>query len=161
MIPRMGTLTGVHGMRLALTSIAATGLAVAAAIAVSSGASAADPLKIQVGAGQGQVSANAYLPGKVTIEAGSSITFTVGADEPHTVSFGVGPADVAPDAWPVSGWTAPTSTPPAPVQLGEATYDGSGFINTGIIYKGSTATVTFPTPGSYVFACAIHPGMAG
>ncbi len=161
MIPSMGTLTRLHGVRLAMTSVAASGLAVAAAILMSSGASAADPLNVVVGAGQGQISANAYLPGKVTVEAGSSITFTVGADEPHTVTFGVGPADISPDAWPVSGFTAPTTAPPAPVQLGETSYDGSGFINTGIIYKGSTATITFPTPGTYVFACAIHPGMSG
>jgi plastocyanin len=161
MIPSTGTHTGIHGLRLALASIAATGLAIAAAVAISSGASAADPLRIQVGSGDGQISANAYLPGKVTVEAGSSVTFTVGADEPHTVSFGAGPADIAPDAWPVTGWAPQDVAPPAPVQLGDTNYDGSGFINTAIIYRGSTATVTFPTVGSYIFACAIHPGMSG
>ena len=96
MIPSTGTFTRIHGLRLAMTSLAATGLAVAAAIAISSGASAADPLKVQVGAGAGQISANAYLPGKVTVEAGSSVTFAVTSDEPHSVTFGTGPADLPP-----------------------------------------------------------------
>ncbi len=95
-----------------MASIGATGLAVVAAIAFSSGASAADPLTIQVGAGEGTVGGQAYLPGKVTVEAGQSVTFTVDSDEPHSVTFGVGPADVPPDQWPVVGWTAPSEAPP-------------------------------------------------
>jgi plastocyanin len=161
MVPITGTLTRIHGVRLAMTSLAATGLAVAAAIAISSGASAADPLQIQVGAGAGQISANGYMPGKVTVEAGSSVTFSVASDEPHSVTFGVGPADVPPDQWPVSGWTAQDVPQGTPVDLGSTSYDGTGFVNTGLIWHGSTATLTFPTPGSYVFACEIHSGMSG
>ncbi len=162
MIPSGTTLVSrIPGIRLAMAGIGATGLAVVAAIAFSSGASAADPLKIQVGVGEGTVGGQAYLPGKVTVEAGQSVTFTVGSDEPHSVTFGLGPADVAPDQWPVVGWTAPTEAPPTPVDLGTATFEGGGFINTGLIWKGSTATATFPIPGSYVFYCVIHSGMSG
>ena len=161
MFPSTGTLTRRHGLRLAMTSLAATGLAVAAALAISAGTSAADPLKVTVGAGSGQTSANAYLPGKVTVEQGSSVTFTVDSDEPHSVTFGAGPADVAPDAWPVSGWAAPDVPQGTPVDLGNTNFDGSGFLNTALMFRGSSATVTFLTPGSYVFACVIHPGMSG
>jgi len=155
------TITRRSGFRLAMTSLAATGMAVVAAIAISSGASAADPLQVQVGVGDGPISGQAYLPGKVTVEAGSSVTFTVGSDEPHSVTFGVGPEDVAPDAWPVTGWAAQEAAPPTVVDLGDVAYAGSGFVSTGLLFRGSTATATFTTPGNYTFACVIHPGMTG
>ena len=150
------------GSRLAMTSIAATGLAVAAAIAISSGASAADPLKVQVGAGAGQISANAYLPGKVTVEAGSSVTFSVASDEPHSVTFGTGPD--GPAARPVAGDRLVRPGCAA----GHAHRPGRRQLRRQRLRQhrassgtGSTATVTFPTVGSYIFACEIHPGMSG
>ncbi len=161
MDPNTHSITRPSGLRLAMTSLAATGMAVVAAIAISSGASAADPLQVQAGVGDGTTAGQAYLPGKVTVEAGSSVTFTVGSDEPHSVTFGVGPEDVPPDAWPVTGWTAQEVAPPTVVDLGDVAYDGSGFVNTGLLYRGSTATTTFTTPGNYVFTCVIHPGMTG
>lgn len=149
------------GVRLALAGIGATGLAVVAALAMSSGASAADPLQVQVGLGSGTVGGQAYLPGKVTVEVGQVITFHVASDEPHSVTLGVGPDGVPPDAWPVSGWQASTATPPAAVDLGQANFDGSSFFNTGLMYKGSSASLSFIKPGTYIFDCIIHPGMTG
>ncbi len=162
MIQSVTTLVSrMSGVRLAMASIGATSLAVLAAVAFSSGASAADPLKVQLGVGHGTVAGQAYLPGKVTIEAGDSITFTTASDEPHSVTFGVGPEDIPPDQWPVVGWTPQQVTPPTPVDLGDASYDGTSFMNTGLLWKGSSATASFPIPGTYVFACVIHPGMSG
>jgi len=96
---------------------------------------------------------------------GDSVTFTIGSDEPHTVTFGEGPADVPPPFWPVAGFAQPSeeaAAAPPPFDLGTATYDGSGFVNTGfLVGKGSTATVQFEAPGTFPFFCALHPGMAG
>ncbi len=161
MIPSGMALPHPSGARMALASLGATSLGLVAAIALSSGAHAQEPLQIQAGVGDGQIAGQAYLPGTVSIPAGSSVTFRVGSDEPHSITFGIGPADVPPDQWPVVGWTAPAAPPPAQVDLGDAVYDGTGFINTGLIYRDSTATVTFTTPGTYVFTCVIHPGMTG
>jgi len=76
----------------------------------------------------------------------------------HTITFGEGPPGPPPN-WPVSGWSAPAGPPPW--DLGSADYDGTGFLNTGIILKDSSATVHFTAAGTFPFLCVIHPGMAG
>jgi plastocyanin len=158
----LARVTPASWVRYAVTGIAATGLASAAAITRAGGASAADPLQVKVGAGEGTVQAQAYLPGAFSVAMGDSVTFTITSDEPHSVTFGVGPEGEAPDTWPVTGWAPPPEVPPGtPVDLGEAQVDGTTFVNTGLLWKGSTATATFTSPGTYGFICVIHPGMAG
>ena len=154
--------TQATGVRFAMTGIAATSLAVVAAIAMAGGASAAEPLQVTVGTGDGQIQAQAYLPGAFSVVVGDSVTFTVGSDEPHSVTFGTGPDGVAPDVWPVTGWAPPPpAPPPTPAELGEAQVDGTSFVHTGLLWRGSTATAVFTSPGTYVFTCVIHPGMYG
>ena len=158
----LARVTPASRVRYAVTGIAATGLAIAAAIAMAGGASAADPLQVKVGAGEGTVQAQAYLPGAFSVAVGDSVTFTITSDEPHSVTFGVGPEGEAPDTWPVTGWAPPPEAPPGtPADLGEAQVDGTTFVNTGLLWKGSTATAVFTSPGTYGFICVIHPGMAG
>lgn len=134
------------------------------AIAASS-ASAQSELTITTGVGDGTVSANAFMPGDVTVGVGDSVTFSIGSDEGHTITFGTGPADAPPPFWPTAGFAALDALEegaPPPTDLGTASTDGTAFINTSIIGgKGTTATVEFTAAGEYPFFCAIHPGMAG
>jgi plastocyanin len=123
-------------------------------------AQAATTLNIGVGVGSGTVSGNAYLPGDVTILVGDSLKWSIESDEPHSVTFGNGPAGTAPDEWPVTGLTGTVPPPPGIANL-TGTYGGSGFLNTGLLWKGSTATVQFTAAGSLPYICVIHPGMAG
>ena len=161
MIPSETTLTRMSGIRSAMTGVLATVTAVVAALVMTTGASAADPLQVQVGVGVGQVEGQAFLPGKVTVEAGSSVTFTIGSDVPHSVTFGKGPDDVAPALWPVAGWSPQEATQPTMVDMGAVTVAGDGFLNTGPLYRGSSATVTFTTPGVYTVTSVLDPGMEG
>jgi plastocyanin len=39
-------------------------------------------------------------------------------------------------------------------------WDGSGFLSSGV-QPGGTYTVTFTRPGTYPYACLIHPRMVG
>ena len=121
---------------------------------------AATTLNVSVGAGTGTTSANAFMPGDVTILVGDSVKWTVAADEPHSVTFGNGPAGEPPDEWPQSGFTGTIPAPPGTASL-TGTYNGTGFVNSTIIFKGSTATLQFTAAGSFPFICVIHPGMAG
>ena len=113
-------------LRYALMGAAGTGLALAAALALSSATSAQEPLVVTAGALDGTAAVQAYLPGAVTVEVGSPVTFTIGSAEPHSVTFGEGPTDTPPDQWPVTGWAAPAAGgapegSPAPVDLGTST----------------------------------------
>ncbi|MDQ3973289.1 MAG: hypothetical protein M3276_02950, partial [Actinomycetota bacterium] len=48
--------------------------------------------------------------------------------------------------------------PPPRIDAGQ--WDGSGFLSSGVQFDG-TFTVTFTQPGSYPYACLIHPQMVG
>jgi len=122
-------------------------------------AQAASTLNVDVGVGSGIVSGNVYAPGDVTILVGDSVKFTTASDEPHTITIGTGPAGVPPPEWPETGFAGTVPPPPATATL-TATYNGTGFLNT-FLWKGSTATVTYTSPGAFGVICAIHPGMAG
>jgi plastocyanin len=48
-----------------------------------------------------------------------------------------------------------------PIQKVDAgRWDGSGFLSSGV-QPGGTYTVTFTRPGTYPYACLIHPRMVG
>ena len=145
-----------------LRALLATALILGLVLSVSFAGTvqAATTLNVGVGVGSGTVSGNAYLPGDVTILVGDSIKWTIESDEPHSVTFGNGPAGTPPDEWPVTGLTGTVPPPPGVANL-TGTYAGSGFLNTGLLWPDSTATVQFTAAGSLPYICVIHPGMAG
>jgi plastocyanin len=128
----------------------------------------------------------AFFPKDITIKAGESVTFEMPArsSEIHTASFG--PADylksindnlVTPDPGSPAGGPPtlllnplaffPSDPPPAlPPYTGSN--HGNGFLSTGVLdpFEQSPppdeAVVTFQTPGTYTYICAIHgPFMDG
>jgi plastocyanin len=111
-------------------------------------------IQVGIGVGTGTITGNVFAPGEFTINTGDSVTWTVKSDEVHTLTFGNGPAGAPPPTWP-STFTA------GPPNLGSVDYSGTGFINTAIIPKGTTATVHFTSPGDVEFHCVLHPGMKG
>lgn len=124
-------------------------------------AQAATTLNVGVGVGSGTTAGNVYAPGDVTVLVGDSVKFTIESDEPHSVTFGSGPAAVPPPEWPAAGFTGTNPPPPGLAAL-TGTYAGTGFLNTALMFgKGSNATVTFTAAGAFAFLCQIHPGMAG
>jgi plastocyanin len=151
----------MRGARIVRGALAAAVVALAT-IAVAPGvAAAAEPLQLGVGVGEGAVSGNAFVPGAVTVKVGDTVRWTWQSDQAHSLTFGDGPAGTAPDAWPVTGFAAPPADGTGPVDLGTATYDGTGFINSGLLSKGSSAAVTFTKAGTYGLICVINPGMDG
>ena len=145
-----------------LRALVATALILGLVLSISFAgtAQAATTLNVGVGVGSGTVSGNAYLPGDVTILVGDSIKWTIESDEPHSVTFGNGPAGTPPDEWPVTGLTGTVPPPPGIANL-TGSYAGSGFLNTGLLWPDSTATVQFTAAGTLPYICVIHPGMAG
>ncbi len=130
-------------------------------VSFAGSAQAASTLNVGIGVGTGTVAGNVYAPGDVTILVGDSVKFTLESDEPHSVTFGTGPAGMRPDEWPATGFTGTVPPPPGLAAL-TGTYAGTGFLNTSLLFgKGSNATVAFSAAGSFPFICVIHPGMAG
>jgi plastocyanin len=157
---RVGALTRQHlvSARALLAAGLIAGLLI---VTMAPRAHAATTLNVGVGVGSGTTAGNVYAPGDVTVLVGDSVKFTIGSDEPHSVTFGNGPADVAPPEWPAAGFTGTNPPPPGLAAL-TGTYAGTGFLNTSLMFgKGSNATVTFTAAGAFAFLCQIHPGMSG
>jgi plastocyanin len=123
------------GARLRAMLAAALVLGLLLSVSFAGTVQAATTLNVGVGVGSGTVSGNAYLPGDVTILVGDSVKWTIESDEPHSVTFGTGPAGTPPDEWPVTGLTGTVPPPPGTANL-TGTYAGTGFLNTGLLFKG-------------------------
>jgi plastocyanin len=127
---------------------------------------------------------NEFIPKRLEAKAGEPITWRlVGSD--HTVTFGVpryfpivqfledGTVRLNPKIEPPAGGSAPppeeTDEPPdeeeepTPTKVDGGTYDGTGFWSSGLIGGEPYAeyTMRISKPGTYDFACLIHPPMVG
>jgi plastocyanin len=92
----------------------------------------------------------AFLPNEIWIHAGESITWTVEANEPHTVTF----------------LTSDQIRPPFTVGCpgfseGSATFDGTNCITSTLLFKGEKLTVVFPVAGNFKLVCLVHADMTG
>jgi plastocyanin len=95
----------------------------------------------------------AFLPNEIWIHAGDSITWRFDADDVHTVTF-LTATQPRPDFT--------TLLPPFP---NPATFDGSTFVTTPLLVKGTgketTFTVIFPKAGNFKLVCLVHENMTG
>jgi plastocyanin len=168
MSTRAATLTGPRAaLRFGWMGVVGLSLALGGAFGLSRATAAQEPLVVTAGGGEGTAVVNAFLPGALTVQTGSSVSFLVGSNELQTITLGEGPADVAPDLWPVSGWPdlLGTTDDPSravgaePVDLGVVSWGDSGFLNTGPLSVGSTAEVRFDASGTFEVESVLHPGM--
>jgi plastocyanin len=115
-----------------------------------------------------------FVPRKITAKAGEKVTWTfIG---PHTVSFDVPPyfpeyliakdgtVTFNPKAHQAFG--GPGEPPPRenpedpPPAIDAGRWDGSFAISSGMFYEG-TYSLTFTKPGTFRYACLVHPKMVG
>lgn len=54
----------------------------------------------------------------------------------------------------------PEEGPPEPVLVDAGDWDGEGFVSSGVLW-GMDYRLRFTTPGTYRYACLIHPQMVG
>lgn len=96
-----------------------------------------------------------FLPEKVTVEAGTDITWEWNGNEPHSVTFvpeGQDAPNIEKD--PNAGAPVPATGP----------IDGSALVSSGLQPFGGPAApfeATFATAGTYDYICIIHPTMTG
>ena len=122
--------------------------------------------------------ANEFVPRNIRARVGQPITWTVFG--PHTISFNVpkyfplfsvgkdGTVVTNPRLDPPAGGAPPLPEPtedgPPVTRLGGGTYDGTGFWSSGVIESFDQPlqyTVRISRPGTYRFACLVHPPMVG
>lgn len=137
-------------MRKVLLALPALAIAIAAVFASTgqSAEAAAVNLKIRAGSGETGYAVNMFLPTSTYVRAGDTVTWTFTWDEPHTVTFG-----------------EPQGDPTAPAASNTATYDGTGVVNSGLVFPApgqeTTFAVKFTKEGTFDYYCVIHPGMTG
>ncbi len=120
--------------------------------------------EVLAGLSQGQVEVNAFFPRQLTVRAGETVRFTNPTTQPpvpHTVTFvggGEAPEFIVPQ--PSAGGPPVLALNPELVApAGGATYNGQGYANSGLLIAGggpTTYELTFDTPGTHRYYCAIH-----
>lgn len=132
--------------------------------------------EITVWAGGGQDTAviEAFLPERIDVRAGDTVTWKLGGEEIHSVTLlsgaalplfalpvpGGGPLDVMVDPM----WGNPSRQPGAAVEV----YDGANFLTSGLMSTHLVGentppinefSATFSTPGTFQVHCVVHPWM--
>lgn len=125
---------------------------------------AADVPEVLAGVSQGQIEVNAFFPRELTISAGDTVRFVNPTTEPpvpHTVTF-VGGGEAVEFIVPQPSAGGPpvlALNPELVAPVGGSTYDGRGYANSGLLIAGggpTTYELTFDTPGTYRYYCALH-----
>lgn len=92
----------------------------------------------------------AFLPNEIWIHTGDSVTWTVEATEPHTITF------------LTDGQIRPPFNVGCPgFSTGSAVFDGSACATSPLLFKDAKITVTFPVPGNFKLVCLLHSDMTG
>jgi plastocyanin len=140
---------------------------------------------ISVSQQKGGVHHLGFVPSKLTVAPGTTVTFAMPSNsrDVHTATFGPGDPNKDPKKEPnnyLAGLAAtfqgpgpfdaistyPSEAPNAPAAALSPALHGNGFWNSGVLGPPVTqlprnGKVTFTTPGAYKFYCLIHPFMTG
>lgn len=165
-------------LALALTGCLALLLAGLARGTADAGAAAPQTWQVAVGAQSSDLAIQTmgFYPAHLTIDQGDSVTWTANSAEIHTVTF-LGTANPCPTG---SLCALPHGFDPGDqlqsTPQGGASYDGSSYLNSGVMTSATgdtgplppfvhvvkTYTLSFPAtlaPGTYTYYCLVH-GMA-
>jgi plastocyanin len=149
-------------------AVVAAGIVAGSAIEGTTATRAATKYTDFAGGGANSISVETFRPSVIFVNAGDSVEFTNPYEEIHTVTF-LAAGQKEPDlivpkgpatAGPPTLIFNPQVAFPAPAQ-GSASFDGTSYVNSGILNKGQSFVVSFPKEGTYKFICVIHEGMEG
>lgn len=155
---RLGTLTAVF--------LATVGLLVAA-VAAFAQQGQGGTLNLDAGYGDGVISMNGFSfghTGAARVAVGTTVIWTLGSDEGHTVTFLAGqprPELIIPQPEDPAGrppMLNPAAFFPSPA-IGP--WDGTTYVNSSPLGRGQQFPVTFGKAGRYEYVCLFHPPMTG
>jgi plastocyanin len=104
------------------------------------------------------IQANLFAPKSITINAGDTVTWTMGAVYDHTVTFLSGAKPPDPFV-PEQGGKKLRFNPLVAFPQGGSTYAGKGMASSGFLHLKGNYSLTFTKPGRYEYLCLLHPGM--
>ena len=108
-------------------------------------------LTVQAGAASptGAIQVTEFFPATLTVDVGDTVTWNEATSELNTVSFGTSPF--------------PTNDPRRLSPSGSNTFDGTGFVSSGLIEPapGKGYSLTFTSTGTFDYQSLTHPGMNG
>jgi plastocyanin len=139
-------------MKKVLLALPALAIAMVAVFASAGQSAQAQEVTLRLLAGDGEngYSVNMFLPETVYISPNDTLTWEFPWFEPHSVTFGE-----------IMGNPEGPSHPDTPV----VDYNGTGFVNSGLVFGNPgtppTFSVKFSEVGSYEYYCFIHPLMTG
>ncbi len=112
---------------------------------------------------EGAIQALRFLPEKVTIHAGDSVTWKLNTKDDHTIYFAAGGPI---PTFEITDADGRNYFNPAVFFASEAmSYDGTSPVSGGALSpeegSSSTYTLSFTKPGVYKYVCVFHPGMNG
>ena len=141
---------------------------------VNAGAFSLDPSSDIKEGDRYPVVVNEFVPNQVKTSVGKPVTWTFGLGPGHTVSFDVpsyipaitfaadGTVAINPETLnPIVGPGMPQGEPAHGALVDAGNYDGGHFLSSGYVDDVVNYQVTFTKPGTYPYACLIHPGMIG
>ena len=118
---------------------------------------------------------NEFIPGTIEAEVDEPVTWLMFG--PHSISFDVpeyfpiyermddGTIRANEDVYLPAGGAPAVEEPDSfdPIVVDGGTWDGSDFWSSGVLYSDAYVqyTLRFSTPGTYRYACLIHPPMVG
>ncbi|MEY2417554.1 MAG: hypothetical protein QOG90_234 [Actinomycetota bacterium] len=126
-----------------------------------------------------------FFPATFHARVGQTVTWLINTNPAHTVSFHVprylpviivgkdgtargNPETTEPRNGPgypadaVQAAPGENTGPPPPVTVNAGSYDGQKFLSSGASFGGPMLySVTFTRPGTYPYACLLHPRMVG
>ncbi len=121
-------------------------------------------LTVAVGYGGANVTVEEYFPRTVRIAEGTTVNFTQRSLREHTVTFLAGAPKPEPDIPQPEDPSVRMKNPLAEFATRpNGPYDGSSFINSGVMDQGETFSVTFAKAGTYEYQCLArgHESMTG
>jgi plastocyanin len=121
-------------------------------------------LNVVAGYGAAQVTVEEYFPRTFRVAEGTTVTWNQRALREHTVTFLAGQPKPEPDMPQPEDAAVRMKNPLAEYPtLPAGPYDGSYFINSGLMDQGETFAVTFAMTGTFPFVCLLrgHENMTG